>query len=60
MSDVVGGVVGFPIGLRLRRAYFNRKLRRVNRNPRRQGACSGAFRRIPGLALLEGRRCPAS
>ena len=32
MSDVVGGVVGFPIGLGLRRAYFNRKLRRVNRN----------------------------
>lgn len=32
MSDVLGGVIGVPIGLGLRRAYFNRKLRRVKRN----------------------------
>jgi hypothetical protein len=32
VSDLLGGVAGFPIGLRLRGAYFNRKLRRVHRN----------------------------
>src|SRR4051812_24684749 len=30
MSDLAGGVVGFAAGMRLRRAYFGFKLRRVD------------------------------